>query len=120
MLLAQITLTVILRHLEQNFFGGATQSQKNRSNITQFSITVHQLVCAVLSDLHYTTQIKFKIFNMQTYPKASFSKHMQELLVFSGQRGGFLPGTLLTLNTLWKVNHQAQEFFLTSVNKSTI
>jgi hypothetical protein len=47
---------------------------------------------------------------MQTYPKVSFSKHMQELLVFSVQRGGFLPGKLLALNALEMVHHQAQEF----------
>lgn len=35
---------------------------------------------------------------------------MQELLVFSVQKGGFLPGKLLTLDTLEKVHHQAQEF----------
>jgi hypothetical protein len=56
---------------------------------------------------------------MQTYPKVSFSKYMQEL-VFSGQRNGFLPGALLTLIALWKVHHQAQEFLHTPVNKSTI
>jgi hypothetical protein len=47
---------------------------------------------------------------MQTYPKVSFSKHMKKLLVFSVQRGGFLPGKLLTLGALEKVHHQAQAF----------
>lgn len=60
-LLAQITLTVILHHLEQNFFRGATQSQKNRRNITQFLITVCQLVCAILSAMYYTTQSRYSI-----------------------------------------------------------
>jgi hypothetical protein len=56
--------------------------------------------------MHYTTHIKIKDFQYANIPQSELLKtHVQELLVFSGQRGGFLPGKLLTLDALEKVHH---------------